>query len=371
MKSDKRVPLYMQLRAYISDQIQQQVLKPHDKLPTEQELSEQFKVSRITVKNALKDLAEEGVIYRIQGRGTFVSGAEKKETALYEGTQTSASLPVVAVIVPRLDNLFIGNVLIGLESRLARYQYRMLFMTTQDHQDLERKVLQEMAADGVKGLIIYPAEGENYNEEILKLSLHNFPIVLIDRYLPGINTNFVGTDNFQAAYDAVTYLIARGHSEIGFVSSEVKGTTSLEERFEGYRQALLQHGLPLNYDYQLFQADEDEISRFLAARQGRFAVLAAHNGIGHRVMKAAAELDIAIPERLSVIFFDDYEYSDLTRVKPALIVQDAEQIGLQAVELLMKAINGQESKAQLKLATRFQEGDSVLDLHTPTRGESR
>ncbi|WP_028550246.1 GntR family transcriptional regulator [Paenibacillus sp. UNC451MF] len=70
--AQKRVPMYIQLKNYIYTQIQTDVWKAGDKLPSENELAEQFDVSRITVKNAMADMVEQGLIYRIQGRGSFI-----------------------------------------------------------------------------------------------------------------------------------------------------------------------------------------------------------------------------------------------------------------------------------------------------------
>ncbi|MDU5950378.1 MAG: GntR family transcriptional regulator, partial [Paenibacillus macerans] len=69
---NERVPLYMQIQQHFKDLIQQGQLKENDKIPSEKELMEQFDVSRITVANALTQLAKDGWIYRIPGRGSFV-----------------------------------------------------------------------------------------------------------------------------------------------------------------------------------------------------------------------------------------------------------------------------------------------------------
>ncbi|EDW4537564.1 winged helix-turn-helix transcriptional regulator, partial [Salmonella enterica subsp. enterica] len=70
---NERKPLYMQIQQHFKDMILQGRLRENDKIPSEKELMEQFDVSRITVANALMQLAKDGWIYRIPGRGSFVS----------------------------------------------------------------------------------------------------------------------------------------------------------------------------------------------------------------------------------------------------------------------------------------------------------
>jgi GntR family transcriptional regulator len=67
------VPLHHQLKQYLHEQILRGHWKPNDLIPSEQELQEQFGLSRITVRRALSDLVNEGLLVRERGRGTFVA----------------------------------------------------------------------------------------------------------------------------------------------------------------------------------------------------------------------------------------------------------------------------------------------------------
>jgi GntR family transcriptional regulator len=67
------IPLYLQLTAQLTDLIHTGELKPNHRLPSERELSEMLNVSRITTRLAVQELLEGGLVYREQGRGTFVA----------------------------------------------------------------------------------------------------------------------------------------------------------------------------------------------------------------------------------------------------------------------------------------------------------
>jgi GntR family transcriptional regulator len=73
LKQDDKTPLYIQLKESIRSSILNGTLKYGDKIPTELELSENYNISRITVRNAILELVEEGYLVKKQGKGTFVS----------------------------------------------------------------------------------------------------------------------------------------------------------------------------------------------------------------------------------------------------------------------------------------------------------
>lgn len=72
-------PLYIKIKEYILEKIDKGILKPGDRIPSESKLSEIFKVSRITVNTAIRDLANNGIVYRIRGKGTFVADSHSEE----------------------------------------------------------------------------------------------------------------------------------------------------------------------------------------------------------------------------------------------------------------------------------------------------
>jgi ABC-type glycerol-3-phosphate transport system substrate-binding protein len=76
------VPIYYQLKTFIKKQIDEGVLKPGDKVQTEEEICELFSISRTPVRQALLELVREGILTRTAGRGTFVTFPEQRELTL-------------------------------------------------------------------------------------------------------------------------------------------------------------------------------------------------------------------------------------------------------------------------------------------------
>lgn len=343
-----RIPMYIQLKTYIMNQIQQGIWQPGDKLPSENELAEQFDVSRITVKNAMADIVEQGLIYRIQGKGSFISDNASPPFLAYEPQETMGSC--VAFLMPRLDNLFTANLMTGLEQELAAHGYHLIFRLTHDQQELEIKLLKELTQLGMKGIIIYPVEGETFNNEILKLTLGNYPLVIVDRYLRGLDANCVSSDNFTGAYEATQHLTALGHTKISFISTAITGTTSIEDRLRGYEQALSDAGLLIDYRLRLILNNGlpvyDQIKQYILDNPDVSAIVTTTSTIGLFAMKAARDLGLVVPRDLSVVCFDDYEKSELSEVPLTYVNQNEKQMGSEAAKLVLSLIQnpGQERR---------------------------
>ncbi|AZN39704.1 GntR family transcriptional regulator [Paenibacillus albus] len=366
----KRVPLYTQIRTYIADQITQGNLKPGERLPSENELAEHFGVSRITVKGALSTLVEDGSVYRIQGKGSFVAdGPQSKEPVLYPPANASASLAalvkprkmkLISLMIPSLKTAYMVHLVQGVEKQAALGGYRVIVSLTHESVETECTLLAEADEFGVDGVIVYPIEGESYNEDILRMSLRGYPIVVIDRYLKGLETNCVCSDHFGGAYEATNHLIQSGHTRIAFLTAPAKGTSSMEDRLEGYRRALSDHGISSDPRLVFTNTDPLQIERFLRESTDVTAVFALNSSLGLKVMTAAERLEFSIPEQLSVIFFDDLEHSYRWAKRPSCVLQQEEEIGIQATKLLLSlAENPEQERKKIVLPPRLVVGGTT------------
>jgi len=332
--------LYARIREHIRDQIDQGIRKPGDRLPSENELAEAFRVSRITVKQAMAALAKEGLVYRIQGRGTFVADGTGGEPPMpHPAARTSESpLHWAAFLVPSLDSSYTVHLLKGIEGTLSEAGYRLMVCRTHHSPERERELMREMVSSGAEGIIVFPAEGESYSEDILRLTLDRYPIVVLDRYLKGVETNCVCSDHYGGAYEATAHLLGLGHRKIAFLSAPIDGTTSLEDRLEGYKHALADALLPVEQRLIVTDLEHDRLVGFFRDNRDVTGVFAANSGIGRKAMEAIEQAGLRIPEEVSVVFFDSFEYSAGARIPPTAVVQQEEEIGKQAAALLLSVI---------------------------------
>lgn len=318
------------------------------RLMSELEMTEFYKVSRITVRKAMINLANSGLIERTRGKGTHV---------LYDMKLTESNTSdqlygkIISVIVPVLDVVHTKEIFSNIYKHATTAGYSIIIHQTFHNQELEEKYVKQSVEMNVAGIIVYPAQNEKYNEEIIKLVLDRFPIVLIDRTLDGINVNSVVTNNEKAAYDATKYLIELGHTHIGLASSPINYAKPLIMRQNGYRKALREAGIKQNvrfvcvdlhdnYDLNLFRNPEFYADRiklvddFIKENPSMTAIFCLEPIEGAIVMEVARKLQIKVPEDLSIISFDDYTMSNFFSVPPTVVKQNSEEIGKIAFEIL-------------------------------------
>jgi DNA-binding LacI/PurR family transcriptional regulator len=139
----------------------------------------------------------------------------------------------------------------GIEEQAAHHGLQLSVRGSRGHREKETESITRLVQNGVQGLIVFPVHGEYYNDEILRLLLRGFPVVLVDRYLKGIQVSSVGTNNVEAARMLVMHLTERGRHRIAFLSPPPERTSSIEDRRRGYTIGLRQAGVVVDPARQL------------------------------------------------------------------------------------------------------------------------
>ena len=355
-------PLYLQIRDMLKEKIDLGVLKPGDQLPTESELVQQHGVSRITIKSALKMLVEDGLIYRIAGKGTFVSDPNSSE---HLHIDTNAAFKKVGFLSPLANDEFSMKLLMGVQEA-CKERNLILIVQSATTQLEEQEGIQFLRAAGVDGLLIFPVDGEAYSEAILNLKTEGFPFVLIDRYLPGIKTNAVYSDNYLGGKMGTEYLIHKGHKQIGIISGTKSKTSSSEDRFSGYLDMATKAGLKIEPAHWLTRIDEityldvnmsrEMIRKWLESQPEITAVFAFSNAFALYVADEAMKIGKKVPEELAVLSFDAPPIRDFQGCLFSYIEQQEGKMGEEAIGLLLAAIEDPSMNRQIVIPVKLNEG---------------
>jgi len=310
----KNLPLYKQIQEDIRRLIAIGKLREGDRIPSEKELATTYRVSLITSKNALIGLTEEGLLVRIQGKGTFV--AKRTEEANSGGiadnwSMINAKSGRIGLILPTMKTKVDQRFLDHIEKYASKYGLELMLRITRESQEEESEVIASFLRQGVDGIIIFPVENEMYNDSILRLSLDRFPLVLIDRFLKEVKTYSVSSDNVRGTYEAVSHLLDKGHSTIAFISPEITNSVT-DERAQGFEQAYLQRGLSIDKNvWCLLPLDkivsgqaEQLIYQFLQEHPYITAAFTANTELCSYTYLAAKQLNKPVPESLELITFD-------------------------------------------------------------------
>jgi GntR family transcriptional regulator, arabinose operon transcriptional repressor len=377
-----KIPLYAQIYTHLIEEIKAGLLQPGDRMPTEKDLAHQFSVSRITSKRALEELVRVNVVQRLRGKGSFVVDILPDLSRINipapdsEDTSNEANgvkMPLVCLIMPDFSNAYGLKLLYAIETALSAHRAFLVLKRTYGDRDQEQQAIHRFVRNGGAGLIVMPVHGEFYNEEILRLALEGYPLVTVDRYLKGIATCAVYTDNTKAAYDLTSYLLDRGHEHIAFLSPPREGTSSIEERFEGYSAALAARGLsprlqtsltnlfstlPQSFHGDKILTDEEKIRTFIVRMPQITAFVTVEYNIALILAEVLVSLGKRVPEDYAIVCFDS---PDDPFGPPAFthVEQDETSMGRIAVDLLLAQLRGEAVPARTTVPFQLVEGRST------------
>ncbi|MDF2791169.1 MAG: GntR family transcriptional regulator [Neobacillus sp.] len=330
--------MYQQIKNKIKEQIQSGKLRVGDRVPSEKELTNEYHVSQITTKNALAGLAEEGIVERIKGKGTFV--CESHITTSISRLNKSKGL--IGLILPsmktKIEQEFVNNI----EKYVSKNGHNLIIKITRESQFEEADAIEMYRKMEVKGMIIFPTEKETYNEAVLRLSLDKFPFVLIDRYMENILTYSVTSENEVGTLEAITYLLNKEHKNIGLVSPIITNTVT-DERTKGFENAFLKRKTTINKNLWL-TLSFNEISQnktpklireFLLSKPEMTAVFTMNAELAVYTHIAISSLKKEICREIELLTFDPPGISGVSFIK-----QDIAECSKKTVDLLLEQIEG-------------------------------
>lgn len=352
MNNEKK-PWYLQIKDYLLNEIAEKRLTEGDMLPSEKELSEKFQVSRITVRRAFTELEQENIISRYPGKGTFISSKPSVPTVQEKCRQRKEKKQyTIGVIMSHLDSPFQVSLLQSIETAIGKMGYQLMFGLSHGKHRIENELIDRMRAKGVDGLIIYPVDGAFYSERILQMSMEGFPVVLVDRYLPGVNTCSVYSDDRKGGQILGEYLVNKGHKRIALFSQNPENTVCLMNRIEGFRYALLCAGIPYKeedcmenlincsvyHDPQQYETNVRIIENFLKTHPDITAVYCTIATFAMNTLWAARNLK----KNIEIVCFDNVEpYQWTEKLFIPYISHPESEMGSKAVESLIKLLEGE------------------------------
>ncbi|MDD2708674.1 MAG: GntR family transcriptional regulator [Verrucomicrobiae bacterium] len=198
----RRIPALRDLaRQQLKAQILDGKLSKGARLPSEPQLCASLGLSRNTVRLALQELIQEGLIFREQGRGTFVAQPHQKKGR-------------VAVVIPAAEiGLFYGRILHGIEEVLGAQGYDLVLKFSAQTKS-ESAILEELIQDRMTGIILATLDFAGLPERSLLLKKSKIPGVVVDCYCDECAVDSVGIDMHNHARQLAAKLIRAGSRKI-------------------------------------------------------------------------------------------------------------------------------------------------------------
>ncbi|BDI32518.1 hypothetical protein CCAX7_45690 [Capsulimonas corticalis] len=359
--------------AVLSDRIRSGVYVAGEPLPTERTLAADLGVHRRSVRIAIEHLVRDGLVtHRPKCRPTV--GSAPLETSDEKARDEKRSAPAEQVsrrTPPRISasNLVAlimwhgggplehagtaqQRIFWGMNQALMQLGRHAVFLdiggkhigSDEENAAREAEHLRYIRDQGFGGALFYPY-AYRHNHDLAREVSRSVPLVLLDRNMPGVDVDFMGLENHGAMVTVVEYLLARGHRRIAFMT-RFEPIQTVQNRTQGYVDAVRGAGDPevtemiLNippYKGERSWTLFDALFR-LPKDQRPTAAVCVSDYLAVAVAERLEHLGLSIPGDVALTGVDDIVPALPNGVGLTTLAQPYEEIGIQAVDLLMRRI---------------------------------
>ncbi len=247
----------------------------------------------------------------------------------------------LALVLPDITNPFWTTVARGVEDAAQNGSYSVLLCNTDESPAKQHRYLDMIVSQRVDGVIIAPYDSDA--ENLIRLRERDIPTVVVDRRIQGWEVDSVYGDSVSGACALANHLIGLGHKRIAMITGP-HGTSTAEDRLEGYQMALEQAGLA--FDPTLVKRGEYRaasglrlMTELLEHPSPPTAVVTANNLIAMGAFEALRQRKMSVPQDIALVTFDDLP--EISRFFPffTVISQPAYEMGREAARLLLSRLD--------------------------------
>lgn len=346
--SNHETPKYMKLKQQILEWLLSGKLKGDEQIPSEHEIADMFDVSRHTVRQAIGEMANDGWLYRIQGKGTFV---RKPQARKDDVTQT------IGVITTYISDYIFPLIIRGAEATLREQGYRLMLSSTDNDKEKERQCLEMMMTYPLSGLIVEPTRSAQVNRNLdyfLSLEYRQIPYIMINESYPELNCPYVKVDDEHGGYLAAQHLIELGHRKIAgfFKTDDLQGIG----RMRGFMKAHQERRVPMPPEFMIRYSTEEKQSKPLQAAEAFLqqcvderptAFVCYNDELAIAILEKIRQTGMRVPDDISLVGFDDAGLAVASEVKLTTLIHPKMDMGIQAAKILISFIKNRAAAGKL------------------------
>ena len=255
---------------------------------------------------------------------------------------------LAALIVPDLVHPFFAELAKGVSAALA-HSHSLVIASTEEEPEAERRQIAALLERDTDALFI--ASVQTRLSGVRSVLTNDRPVILVDRRIPGWPGHYVGMDDRRIGQLATEHLIAVGCRRIAHIGGADVSTAT--DRWQGYRQALIQHGLPASRELTITRAHGDDLGdvsgyramrRLLRLRKRPDGVFCNNDPTAMGAMQAILEAGLDVPGEIAIVGCGDVHYAKFLRVPLTSVAQQPHVIGTRAGELALAALNARRPR---------------------------
>jgi LacI family transcriptional regulator len=283
------------------------------------------------------------------------------------GAQVMASrrTKTIGAIIPTMENAVFARGLQAFQEELDAHGYTLLVASSSYRRDLEEKQIRSLVSRGADALLLI---GHDRDPEVYDfLQTRGVPSLVAWAYDPDKPHPAVGFDNHAAMKQMAQHVIELGHRQLALITADTTANDRARERFRGIQSAMDEAGLAAS-DLHIIETEysiENGAAAFetLAHAVPRPTVVFCGNDVlAVGALRRARELQIAVPDDISVIGFDDIELAQIAYPALTTVAVPHREMGIRAARELMNMLEGKMPKAAIELSARMKLRDTLATL---------
>lgn len=331
--------------SYVKNQVKSLILQgsiqPHQRIGSENSLMKEYNVSRHTIRRAIDDLVNDGWIYKKQGSGTFCSDRTVEEQEL------TVKKKNIALITTYFSDYIFPTIIRGAERFLSDHGYQVTIFSTNNDLVQEQRCLETILTEGFAGVIVEPTKSALPNPNInyyLNFERLSVPYVMINAYYEEIEPVHVIMDDIEGGKLQAEHLLELGHRKIlgFFKNDDVQGIKRMKGFIKAHREkeVTLSPQNIITYTTNSKDTTPHETLRHILStdRESVDAIVCYNDQIALQLVDVIRELDLKIPEDISIVGFDDSSLAVLSEVKLTTIRHPQEKMGIKAGEIIKELV---------------------------------
>ncbi len=257
---------------------------------------------------------------------------------------------IIGLIIADISNVFYSAIAKSIEDKASEKGYSIIFMSSEENPKKEEEMIRLLIDRGVDGLILSTSFSER--DQIRKLRNTKIPFVLIDRYVPGVKTNYVLAGNYQGAFDMTEHLLSAGYTKIALLYVTPSHLTTMKNRVSGYQDALRKNGCAVKnrwikgIPHSDIKKNMEPVLKDLIYKEKVQSVFFLNNKLTIAGLEILKRLKLRIPYDISFVTFDDIDLFKFSYPTITSVSQPKEEIGKRAFEILLNQIRDPQAKKQ-------------------------
>ncbi len=255
----------------------------------------------------------------------------------------------VGMVITDITNPFYGAVVRGAEDVLARDGYTVLVGNSDGVPQKEENYYRTFVAKCVDGFVLITCPAAYPPAYFARHNVEERPVVLINRDYPGLRADAVLSDSEEGSCRAVSHLLESGYRRVAIIAGPTHHVSS-QQRFLGYKRALLEHGIP--FDTELVKegpfdtrfdtvAGYDHATALLKLPQRPDGLFVCNAAMSMGALRAIFDQGLRCPQDVGLVSFDDLEWFNFIHPRVSAVAQPAYDLGAAAAEILIKRVSGE------------------------------